>query len=119
MIERTEACFGIKPDWLAADTAYGSAPNLEWLVNEKAIAPHVPVIDKSKRDDAYILSGGLHLRQGPQYLYVPGGENAENQRQIGQWWRDAALYGEYLIAAHVPSSPNAERNRHNARCHAI
>jgi transposase len=28
MIERTEACFGIKPEWLAADTAYGSASNL-------------------------------------------------------------------------------------------
>ena len=51
MIERTEMCFGIKPDWLAADTAYGSAPNLDWLVNEKGIAPHVPVIDKSKRED--------------------------------------------------------------------
>jgi len=51
MIERTEACFGIKPEWLAADTAYGSASNLEWLVNEQGIAPHVPVIDKSQRDD--------------------------------------------------------------------
>ena len=50
MIERTKTCFGIKPDWLAADTAYGSAPNLDWL-NEKGIAPHVPVIDKSKRED--------------------------------------------------------------------
>jgi hypothetical protein len=26
MIERTEASFGIKPEWLVADTAYGSAP---------------------------------------------------------------------------------------------
>jgi transposase len=51
MIERTEARFGIKPEWLAADTAYGSAPNLDWLVNTQGIAPHVPVIDKSKRDD--------------------------------------------------------------------
>jgi hypothetical protein len=51
MIERTEASFGIKPDWLAADTACGSAPNLNWLVNQQGIAPHVPVIDKSKRDD--------------------------------------------------------------------
>lgn len=51
MIARTEVCFGIKPKWLAADTAYGSASNLDWLVNEKGIAPHVPVIDKSKRDD--------------------------------------------------------------------
>jgi len=51
MIERTEACFGVKPEWLAADTAYGSASNLNWLVNEQGIAPHVPVIDKSKRED--------------------------------------------------------------------
>jgi hypothetical protein len=51
MIERTEATFGIKPDWLAADTVYGSAPNLHFLFDEKDIAPHIPVIDKSKRDD--------------------------------------------------------------------
>jgi transposase len=51
MIERTEARFGITPDWLAADTAYGSASNLDWLVNDKAIAPYIPVIDKSKRND--------------------------------------------------------------------
>jgi hypothetical protein len=51
MIERTEERFGIKPERLAADTAYGSAPTLHWLVDEKQIAPHIPVIDKSKRDD--------------------------------------------------------------------
>src|SRR6202163_2027513 len=51
MIERTEACFGIKPEWPAGDTAYGSAPNLNWLVNTQGIAPHVPVIDKSQRED--------------------------------------------------------------------
>jgi transposase len=51
MIERTEATFGIKPQWLAADTAYGSAANLDWLVNEQKVAPHIPVIDKSQRDD--------------------------------------------------------------------
>ena len=51
MIERTEERFGIKPARLAADTAYGSAPTLHWLVNDKRIAPHIPVIDKSKRTD--------------------------------------------------------------------
>jgi len=51
MIERTEARFGIKPKRLAADTAYGSAANLNWVVNDKKIAPHIPVIDKSKRED--------------------------------------------------------------------
>jgi hypothetical protein len=51
MLERTEARFGIKPERLAADTAYGAAANLDWVVNDKQIAPHIPVIDKSKRED--------------------------------------------------------------------
>ena len=51
MIERTEKRFGLKPERLAADTAYGSAATLEWIVNEKGIAPHIPVWDRSKRED--------------------------------------------------------------------
>ena len=39
MIKRTVERFEIKPEPLAADTAYGSGPNLNWLVNEKKIAP--------------------------------------------------------------------------------
>ncbi len=41
----------MKPERLAADTAYGSAPNLHGLVTDKKIAPHIPVIDKAKRED--------------------------------------------------------------------
>jgi transposase len=51
MIERTEERFGLKPERLAADTAYGSAAMLNWIVNEKKITPHIPVIDKSNRED--------------------------------------------------------------------
>jgi hypothetical protein len=51
MIGRTEERFGLKPERLAADTAYGSGKNLNWLVTGKDIAPHIPVIDKSKRED--------------------------------------------------------------------
>ncbi len=51
MIERTQERFGITPERLAADTAYGSAATLDWIINEKKIAPHIPVIDKSKRQD--------------------------------------------------------------------
>src|SRR5215510_3069670 len=39
MIERTEARFGIKPERLAADTAYGSAANRDWVINDKSIVP--------------------------------------------------------------------------------
>ena len=51
MIERTEQRFDIKPERLAGDTAYGSGANLDWLVNQAKIAPHIPVVDKSKRED--------------------------------------------------------------------
>ena len=51
MIERTADRFGLKPERLAADSAYGSAPSLDWLVKTKGIAPHIPVLDKSQRDD--------------------------------------------------------------------
>ena len=51
MIERTEQRFDIKPERLAGDTAYGAGANLNWLVNEAKIAPHIPVVDKSKRED--------------------------------------------------------------------
>jgi len=51
MIDRTEDRFGLKPARLAADTAYGSAATLDWIVNDKKIAPHIPVFDKSRRGD--------------------------------------------------------------------
>ena len=57
MIERTEECFDLKPDYLAADTAYGSAETLNWVVNEKRIAPHIPVVDKSGREDGSLSRG--------------------------------------------------------------
>ena len=31
MIDRTEELFGLKPDWIAADAAYGSSGSLVWL----------------------------------------------------------------------------------------
>ena len=51
MLERTETRSGIKPAFLTADSAYGSADSLAWLVKEKDIAPHIPVFDKSNRTD--------------------------------------------------------------------
>jgi hypothetical protein len=51
MIERTEEPFGLKPERLVGDTAYGAAPMLNSLVEAEGIAPHIPVFDKSKRDD--------------------------------------------------------------------
>jgi hypothetical protein len=51
MIDRVEDQCGIKPKRLVGDTNYGTANILAWLVNDKGIAPHVPVWDKSERAD--------------------------------------------------------------------
>jgi transposase len=50
MLERTETRFSMKPAFLAADSAYGSAESLAWLVKQK-ITLHIPVFDKSNRTD--------------------------------------------------------------------
>ena len=78
MIERTHDRLGLWPERLAADSAYGSAENLAWLVHERGIAPHIPVFDKSQRQDgtferadfafdhaadAYTCPAGKPLRQ--------------------------------------------------------
>jgi hypothetical protein len=51
MIDRTADRFGIRPERLAGDTAYGSAEMLNWLVEKRTIAHHIPVIDESARRD--------------------------------------------------------------------
>jgi len=51
MIKRAAARFGLYPERLAGDSAYGAAEMLHWLVEERKIAPHIPVIDKSSRQD--------------------------------------------------------------------
>ena len=51
LLERIETTYQIKPKRLMGDTAYGCADMLGYLVNEKNIEPHVPIWDKSKRED--------------------------------------------------------------------
>ena len=50
MLKRVKAKFDLQPERLIADTAYGTGPLLDWLVKRK-IAPHIPVFDKSGRND--------------------------------------------------------------------
>ena len=83
MIERTEECFDIKPDRLAADTAYGSAANLNWLVNDKKIAPHIPVIDKSKREDGSLSRDDFTFDKERNVYVCPEGKVLTTTGTIG------------------------------------
>jgi hypothetical protein len=85
MIERTEDRFGLKPERLVGDTAYGAAPMLNWLVEEKGIAPHIPAFDELQRDDGTFSRGDFDMtrqRRSP----LPGREAAwdEWHRARGQ-----------------------------------
>ena len=51
MVDRVETNFNITPQRLIGDTAYGTAAMLAWMVNEKAIEPHMPIWDKTERKD--------------------------------------------------------------------
>jgi len=75
MLERTEECFGLKPQRLAADSAYGSAPMLNWLVEEKRITPHIPVIDKSKREDGTFSREDFRYDERTNTYVCPAGKS--------------------------------------------
>lgn len=54
MLDRVENQLGVKPAHLIGDTAYGTGPMLDWLVNEKHIEPHIPVWNRwDRRDGAF------------------------------------------------------------------
>jgi len=83
MIERTEERFEIKPIYLAADTAYGSADALNWIVNEKQITPHIPVIDKSKREDGTFSREDFRFDQERNIYLCPAGKVLTTTGHIG------------------------------------
>src|ERR1700686_1092440 len=83
MIERTEERFDIKPASLAGDTAYGSADTLNWIVNEKKIAPYIPVIDKSKREDGTFSREDFRFDEEQNIYICPAGKALTTTGHIG------------------------------------
>jgi Transposase DDE domain len=82
MIERTEERLGLRPERLAADTAYGSAPTLDWLVNERKIAPHIPVFDKSKREDGTFSRDDFTFDKERDIYTCPAGKVLTTTRKV-------------------------------------
>lgn len=83
MIERAHDRFGLWPERLIADTAYGSAEMLGWLVEERGIAPHIPVIDKSKRTDGtFSREDFVYDHETDTYICPAGKELRQSRRQF-------------------------------------
>ena len=81
MIERVRERHDLHPDRLAADTAYGSAEMLEWLVNARGIAPHIPIIDKSGRTDGTFSRADFTYDRAADLYRCPGGKELKQYRR--------------------------------------
>jgi hypothetical protein len=92
MIERTEQRLDLKPDWLTADTAYGTGKLLAWLLG-KSITPHIRVWERypssdgrfsrseftyDAEQDVYIRPNGKLLRTSGRSMIAASGTTCHN-----------------------------------------
>jgi hypothetical protein len=73
MIDRVEERFDLTPERLIGDTAYGTAPMLAWMVDEKGIEPHVPVWDRTQRNDETLSSSDFQWNDQADEYRCPQG----------------------------------------------
>jgi transposase len=79
MVERVEERFDLTPERLIADTAYGAAPMLGWIVEEKAIEPHVPVLDRTERKDGTFQRDHFQWNEKADEYRCPAGKALRSQ----------------------------------------
>jgi transposase len=80
MLDRTRERFGLSPERLAADTGYGDAANLAWLVDERGIEPHIPVFEKDRTDGSFGRADFTYDHRNDRYT-CPGG------RELRRYWQ--------------------------------
>jgi transposase len=81
MIERTDRRFGLKPDHLAADSAYGTGKLLAWLIDQ-GIAPHVTVRDMSARKDGTFSRADFAFDTEANAYTCPGGKKLKTTGKV-------------------------------------
>lgn len=81
MIERVREQHDLSPQRLSADSAYGSAEMLDWLVNDQDIEPHIPVIDKSERVDRAFSRRDFTYDAKADLYRCPGGKELKQHRR--------------------------------------
>lgn len=100
MVDRVEARFGLKPQRLVGDTAYGTAPMLGWMVKDKDIAPHVPVWDRSERKDGTLSSSEFVWdEQANEYRCPQGHALLSDRRQFSKPRNRITKAGTILYSA--------------------
>jgi hypothetical protein len=81
MVERVADRFDITPKRLAADTAYGSGKTLKSLT-KRGIEPHIPVWDKSTRDDGTFSRADFLYDATRDSYTCPGGKTLKTTGRV-------------------------------------
>jgi len=81
MIDRVETKLDIKPRRLIADTSYGSAAMLEWVVKRKHIEPHIPVWEKSLTTPGIFSRADFTWDDEADCYHCPGGNRLQSGRR--------------------------------------
>lgn len=81
MINRTEERFGLKPDRLLGDGAYGAAEILAWMVDEKGIEPHVSLLETPGRPTTSFTQKDFTYHPDRDVFTCPAGQ------ELRQFWR--------------------------------
>lgn len=84
MIARTAGTFDLKPRRLIADTAYGTGPFLGWLVKEARITPHIPVWDRSQRDDGTFSRSDFVFDKKRNLYVCPAGKTLTTTGRVNK-----------------------------------
>jgi hypothetical protein len=81
MIKRTEQRLDLKPDRLAADTAYGTGKFLGWLVGA-GITPHIPVWEKGQRNDGTFSRSDFAFDKEKNVYRCPNGKTLRTTGRV-------------------------------------
>ena len=82
MIDRVSDRFGLEPNKLIGDSAYGAADNLNWLVNIRDIEPHVPVFDNSRRTDGTFSRSDFTFEKQNNVYICPTGKRLSSSGRV-------------------------------------
>ena len=77
MLTRTQEHFGLTPQTLAADAAYGSGLMLGWLMGRK-IEPHVPILNHEHQTKGYFTHADFTFDAAANVFVCPGGKQLMN-----------------------------------------
>jgi hypothetical protein len=118
MIERTQERFDIKPERLAGDTAYGSGANLNWLLKDKDIAPHIPVIDKSKREDGTFSREDFRFDKDRNVYICPANKILTTMGKLVMMGRHFSIEQKRMTVVVACSRHNAVQRHSSAKSRA-